>query len=118
MNNRPKIETLLLGIFSVMFAFSAVAAENESVDAKAMYKLAQSEHCLRCHAVTKKKEGPTYVSIAKSYKGNKDAEGILFDHITKGDKVKLSDGHKEAHKAILDKSPEEIKNLVRWILAQ
>ena len=119
MKNRFKIVTLLLlGISSVMLAFSAVAAENESVDADAAITLARSEHCLRCHAVDKKKEGSSYASVAKAYKKNKNAEDLLFEHVTTAPKVKLSDGHKENHKAILDKSPEQIRNLVRWILAQ
>jgi cytochrome c551/c552 len=68
--------------------------------------------------VTKKKEGPPYTVIAAFYKSNKDAEDVIYEHITTGPKVKLTDGHKESHKAILDKSPDQIKNLVRWILAQ
>ena len=115
----------------MMVAFSAVAAEPATavepataaappaaIDNDAAIKLARSSHCLRCHGVTKKKEGPPYNVIAAFYKSNKDAEEVLIEHITAGAKVKLSDGHKENHKAILDKTPEQIRNLVRWILAQ
>jgi cytochrome c len=118
MKSRSNVKTLLFGIIPMMVAFSAVAAEPESVDADAAVKLARSEHCLRCHGVTKKKEGPPYEVIAAFYKSNKDAEDVLFEHVTTGPKVKLTDGHKENHKAILDKTPEQIRNLVRWILAQ
>ena len=132
MKNRSNIITLLFGVIPMMVAFSAVAAEPaavaaepaaaaakpEAVDADAAIKLARSSHCLRCHGVTKKKEGPSYKVIADFYRSNKEAEEVLIEHVTMGAKVKLSDGHKENHKAIADKTPEQVRNLVRWILAQ
>ena len=130
MKNRSNIITLLFGVIPMMVAFSAVAAEPaaaepaavaakpEAVDADAAIKLARSSHCLRCHGVTKKKEGPPYNVIAAFYKSNKEAEEVLIEHVTMGAKVKLSDGHKENHKSLADKTPEQIRNLVRWILAQ
>jgi cytochrome c len=130
MKNRSNIITLLFGVIPMMVAFSAVAAEPaaaepaavaakpEAVDTDAAIKLARSSHCLRCHGVTKKKEGPPYNVIAAFYKSNKEAEEVLIEHVTQGSKVKLSDGHKENHKSLADKTPEQIRNLVRWILAQ
>ena len=116
MKIRSNIKILLFGILPMMAAFSAAAAE--PVDTDEAVKLARSAHCLRCHGVTKKKEGPPYHVIAAFYQSNKDAEEVLIEHVTMGAKVKLSDGHKENHKAIQDKSPEQVRNLVRWILAQ
>jgi cytochrome c len=133
MKNRSNIITLLFGVIPMMVAFSAVAAEPAAavaepatdaakpaatMDADAAIKLARSSHCLRCHGVTKKKEGPPYNVIAAFYKSNKEAEEVLIEHVTLGAKVKLSDGHKENHKSLADKTPEQIRNLVRWILAQ
>jgi cytochrome c len=129
MKNRSNIITLLFGVIPMMVAFSAVAAgpaaepaaaaaKPAAVDVDAAIKLARSSHCLRCHGVTKKKEGPPYNVIAAFYKSNKDAEEVLIEHVTEGPKVKLSDGHKESHKSLADKTPEQIRNLVRWILAQ
>ncbi len=116
MKIRSNVKILLFGILPMMAAFSALA--DEPVDADAAMKVARSESCLRCHGVSKKKEGPSYTVIAAFYKSNPDAVDVIYEHITTGPKVKLTDGHKEKHKAILDKSPEEIRNLVRWILAQ
>jgi len=42
----------------------------------------------------------------------------FIKQITENPKVKLSDGHKELHKAVQNMSKEQIMNLVRWILAQ
>jgi cytochrome c551/c552 len=116
MNDRLGIKALMFGVAPMLVAFSAFAAE--PVDVNAAIKMAKSESCLRCHGVTKKKEGPPYAVIAAFYRSNKDAEDVIFEHVTTGAKIKMSDGHKEYHKAILDRSPEEIRNLVRWILSQ
>jgi cytochrome c len=107
------------GIF--FFSASAFAEETTAakVDAVAAKKLARTDHCLRCHAIGKKKEGPSYQAIAYKYKDQADAQEKLVKHITSGDDmVKLSDGHKEQHKFDQKTSPEQINNLVRWILAQ
>jgi cytochrome c len=113
---RSNVKILLSGLIPMIISFSAFAAD--PVDANAAIKVARSESCLRCHGVTKKKEGPAYSVIAAFYRSNPDAEEVIYEHVTTGAMVKLSDGHKESHKAILDKSPEQIKNLVRWILSQ
>jgi cytochrome c len=116
MTNRASVSFLLSGILSMMLSFPAFA--DASIDADAAINLARSQSCLRCHAVSKKKEGPSYASVAKVYKGDKDAEETIYKQITETPKVKLSDGHKELHKAVRDLSKEQIMNLVRWILAQ
>jgi cytochrome c len=116
MTNRSSIKVLLFGILSMVVSFPVFAAE--PIDADAAINLARSQHCLRCHAVSKKKEGPSYASVAKVYKGDKDAESTIYKQVTENPKVKLSDGHKELHKAVQNMSKEQIMNLVRWILAQ
>jgi cytochrome c len=116
MINRSSIKILLPGILSMVVSFAVFA--DEPIDADAAIKLARSQSCLRCHSVSKKKEGPSYASVAKVYKGDKDAEDTIYKQVTETPKVKLSDGHKELHKAVQNMSKEQIMNLVRWILAQ
>ncbi len=116
MKNRSSIKSLLFGILAMFATFSVFA--DEPVDADAAIKLARSKSCLRCHGVSKRKEGPSYASVAKVYKNDKDAEEIIYKQITESPKVKLRDGHKELHKAIQDMPKEQIMNLVHWILAQ
>lgn len=112
---------VIAGAIVLSFSASAVAddAATVKVDAVAAKKLARKESCLRCHHVSKKKEGPSYQSIAYKYKGKSDAVDTLVKHITSGeDKVKLSDGHEETHKITRTKDMDQIRNLVSWILAQ
>lgn len=119
--SHPKRTNTLSGVIAgaIVFSFSASVFAADGVDAVAAKKLARSESCLRCHHVSKKKEGPSYQSIAYKYKGKSDAVDTLVKHITSGeDKVKLSDGHEETHKITRIKDMAQIRNLVSWILAQ
>ena len=89
-----------------------------AVDADAAQALAKKNTCLRCHAVDKEKEGPTFKAIAAKYKGQADAVAKLTKHLTSGEKAKFSDGHEEPHKIIEADDPAEITNLVDWILSK
>lgn len=113
------LSTILSGIAigALALSFSASAFAFDAVAAKAM---ARKNSCLRCHSVTKKKEGPSYQSVAYKYKDKDKEETVdkLIKHITSGEKVKLSDGHEENHKITKYKDPAEVKNLIEWILAQ
>ncbi|MDD5057127.1 MAG: c-type cytochrome [Sideroxydans sp.] len=115
------LATMIAGAFVLCCSTAVLAEEAVAVkaDAEAAKKLAREDHCLRCHAVNKKKEGPTYHAIAYKYQGRADAEEKLIKHITSGeDRVKLTDGHEETHKFDTKTDPEQIRNLVRWILEQ
>ena len=124
MNYRTRTNILagvIAGAAALFFPAAAFAEEAAAVkvDAVAAKKLARIDHCLRCHAVDRKKEGPSYQAIAYKYKGQADAPDKLVKHITSGeDRVKLSDGHIETHKFDKTTDKDEIKNLVNWILAQ
>jgi cytochrome c len=112
---------VIAGAIVLSFSTSALAdnAVTVKVDAVAAKKLARKESCLRCHHVSRKKEGPSYQSIAYKYKGKNEAVDTLIKHITSGeDRVKLSDGHEETHKIARTKDMDQIRNLISWILAQ
>ena len=90
-----------------------------AADAEAAKALAKENGCFKCHSVDKEKDGPTYQKVAEKYRGKANAEAKLITHITSGEKAKFPDGHEEDHKNIKGKaSPEDIKNLVNWILSQ
>ena len=112
---------IIAGAFVLLVSASAFAEDAAALkaDAVAAKKLARKDHCLRCHAIGKKKEGPSYQAIAYKYKGQPDAQDKLVKHITSGeDRVKLSDGHMETHKFDKTTNIDQINNMVRWILAQ
>jgi cytochrome c len=92
-----------------------------AVDADAALALARQNNCLKCHAIEKDKDGPSYKKVAAKYKGKPDAQEKLIHHITSGEKAKFPDGHEEEHKIVKTSPPKDmaqIQNLVDWILAQ
>ena len=91
------------------------------VDVDAAKALAKQNNCLKCHAIDKDKDGPSFKSVAAKFKGNADAEAKLMNHLTTGEKAKFPDGHEEEHKIVKTSPPKDmaqVKNLVQWILAQ
>src|SRR5215831_18467924 len=88
-----------------------------AADAGAAQALAQKSGCFKCHGVDKKKDGPALRDAAAKYKERADAEERLVYHVTSGEKVKFDDGHEEEHKKVKTSDPNEIKNLVNWILS-
>ncbi len=90
----------------------------DAVDTQAAEGLARQNNCFKCHAIEKKKDGPAFKEVAAKYRGKADAESRLYTHLTTGEKAKFPDGHEEEHKIVKSKDPNEIKNLVRWVLAQ
>jgi cytochrome c len=101
--------------------FMLMAPAAQAVDADAALALARQNNCLKCHAIEKDKDGPSYKKVAAKYKGKANAETRLIEHITSGEKAKFPDGHEEEHKIVKTSPPKDmaqIKNLVEWILAQ
>ena len=103
---------------SIPFLLAAsVSAPAWSVDAAAAQALMKKSDCLKCHAVDKKKDGPSFKETAAKYKGKADAEASLVKHITSNPKVKV-DGKEEEHPAIKSTKDDEVRNVVQWILSR
>jgi cytochrome c len=106
-----------LGAAAAAVVAFAMSSQAFAVDAAAGEKLARQEGCLRCHGIDRGKDGPAYKEIASKYKGKADAESKLVTHLSSGRKVKFEDGHEEEHKIPKTKDPDQIKNLIQWILS-
>ena len=94
-----------------------VARAADPVDDSAAQALLKKNDCGKCHAVDKKKDGPSFKETSGKMKGKADAEDRLVKHLTTSPKVKI-DGKEEEHKAIKTKDEAEVRNLVRWILSR
>lgn len=113
-------------IHGIAVALMAAAAgyqppAHAAVDEAAAQALLKQNNCLRCHSIEKEKQGPPFVKVAEKYRGRADAEEKLVYHLTSGEKAKFHDGHEEEHKIVKTSpanDPEQIKNLVQWILAR
>lgn len=100
---------------AVLVGGSALLAQ--AADDAAAEALIKKSGCLNCHSVDKKKDGPSYKSVAAKYKGDAEAEKKLVQHLTSNPKVKV-DGKEEAHDSPKTKSEADVKNLAAWILSR
>jgi cytochrome c len=85
-----------------------------SAPALANLALATKHTCTACHAVDKKLVGPAYQEVAKKYAGQKDAEAKLAEKVRKGG---VGVWGQVPMPANATPSDDEIKTLVKWILA-
>lgn len=109
----PRLDSILVLATLAMAAGGSGAA----VDADAAMALARKSDCLKCHALDKKKDGPSFKETAAKYKGKTEGEQKLFTHLTTNPKVKV-DGKEEEHGALKTKNEAEIRNVVQWILSR
>lgn len=94
---------------------AAAAALLAAGSAAANEELAKKSACLACHTVDKKLVGPAYKDIAAKYKGQKDAEAKLIEKVKKGGSGVWGPIPMPPNTAVKD---EDIKTLVKWVLAQ
>ena len=79
--------------------------------------LLKKSGCMKCHAVSAKKEGPSFKDVAAKYKGKPDGVAAVTKQITASPKMKI-DGREELHDALMTKNEAEVKNVVAYILSR
>ena len=79
--------------------------------------LLKKSGCMKCHAVSAKKEGPSFKDVAAKYKGKPDGVAAVTKQITASPKMKI-DGREELHDALKTKNEAEVKNVVAYILSR
>lgn len=108
---------LVLSLGVIALGGSGIAQAADAVDADSAQALLKKSDCGKCHAVDKKKDGPSFKETAEKLKGKPGAEDEVYKHITTQPMVKI-DGKEEKHKAVKSTDEAEIKNLVRWLLSR
>jgi len=114
--DRKRLSIQLWSLIATTLALASTSIAT-AADEAAARALARQSNCFKCHAVEKKKDGPAWRDVAAKYQDKPDAEAKLINHVTSGEKVKFEDGHEEDHAIVKSKDPQEIKNLVDWILS-
>lgn len=97
-------------IAAALIAATALVATNAMANAD----LAKKSNCLACHTADKKLVGPAYQEVAKKYAGQKDAEAKLIAKVKAGGKGAWGEVPMPPNANVKD---EDIKTLVKWILA-
>ena len=108
---------LVLSLGVIALGGGGIAQAADAVDTDSAQALMKKSDCGKCHAVDKKKDGPSYKETAAKFKGKASAEDDLYKHLTTGPKVKI-DGKEEEHKKVSSTNEAEVKNLVRYILSR
>ncbi len=83
-----------------------------SPDGQALMK---KSDCLSCHAAKRKVVGPSFVDIAKKYKGKKDAVAALVKKVKAGGSGVWGAVPMAGHPSLSD---ADMKAMVEWILKQ
>jgi cytochrome c len=102
---------------AVVTSFALVAGTARAYDEDAAKHLMRKSNCFKCHSIDKKKDAPSYHSIAEKLKGKPDAEQKLYTHLTTNPMVKV-EGKEEHHASLKTKNDADIKNVIQFILAQ
>ena len=125
MNHQTRANILAGVMAAAMTLFCPVGfaddAAPEKFDEEAAVSLANKDNCWKCHHLSKRKieESPSYQEVAAKYRGKKEAVDKLTKHITLGkDVIKFKDGHEELHKFDQKRPPDQVRNLILYILAQ
>lgn len=97
------------------FAIAAIAGTLcFASTAQANEELAKTNNCTACHKVDVKLVGPGYKEVAAKYKGDKKAEALLIAKVKAGGSGVWGPVPMPPNTAVKD---EDIKTLVKWILA-
>jgi cytochrome c len=95
-------------------ALATFAALALAGTAHASEELAKKNNCTACHKVDAKLVGPAYKDVAAKYKADKGAEAKLIEKVKKGGMGVWGPVPMPPNAAVKD---EDIKTLVKWILA-
>lgn len=110
-----KATHLLTAAAATLFVFATAA--NAAVDEDAAKALLKKEKCTKCHAVDKKKDGPSFQETAAELKGKPDAVAKLHKHLTTGPTIKV-DGKEEKHAILKTTDEAAINNMIEYILSR
>lgn len=97
------------------FALIAAGVLLAAGTAQANPDLAAKSACTACHAMDKKQIGPAFQEIAAKYAGDKDAEAKLVKKVKEGGSGVWGTMAMPPNAAVKD---DDIKTLVKWVLAQ
>ncbi|MDO9052534.1 MAG: c-type cytochrome [Gallionella sp.] len=91
----------------LMIAGSAMAAD--------MPDVAKKNNCTACHAIDKKVVGPSFMDVAKKYKGDATAEAKLIAKVSKGGAGVWGSMPMPANDAA-GKKQDQMKEVVQFVL--
>ena len=95
--------------------FLALSLSPLSAHALNVQKELQKQGCLKCHAISRDKDGPSIKDTAKKYRELENGTEALRAHLTSAPEIEV-DGKKEKHKMFEPKSDGDLDGVIEWIL--
>jgi len=80
-----------VGVAALFGTSSVVLAAQDTNEAKAAQALVKDSNCLKCHAVKRKKNGPSFKEIAAREQGKANAEDVLVNYLKSHGSLKSND---------------------------
>ena len=100
------------------FDITSIAQGHQAAMKEAEYAkgkiLTERSDCKTCHAIDRKVNGPAYQEIAERYRGNEFAVRNLSQKVINGGSGVWGETAMSAHPQL---SPEDVGEMVRWILS-
>lgn len=96
--------------------FLALSLSPMSAHALNAQKELQKQGCLKCHAISRKKDGPSIKETAEKYRSLDNGVEALRTHLTSSPEIEV-DGKKEKHKMFEAKSDGDLDAVIEWILS-
>ncbi|WP_426415139.1 c-type cytochrome [Aestuariirhabdus sp. LZHN29] len=106
-----KLSTLAATSIAALLAVTSIEAH--AINAQ---RELQKQGCLKCHAVSRKKDGPSLKEIAAKYDGDPEAVAKLKEHATSTPTIEVN-GKEETHKE-LKLEGEDMDTVLNWILTR
>lgn len=108
MRKVSRLMVVACGVAAMSFGTQAAYASDGA-------ELAKKNGCMACHSMDKKVMGPAFKEVAKKYKGNGEALGLLTKKIKEGGSGVWGPIPMPAHSATVNEA--DIKTLASWVLA-
>lgn len=110
------VSPLMPIVVVAMFAVLTLAVPSAfAVDEERAMATLKDNGCMKCHAISRRKKGPSYNEVARKYANKPNAPEILYKHLTGAPIVKLEDGDEE-HSTPKTNDRGEIDNVIMFIL--
>lgn len=102
-------------VVAMFGALTLAAPAVFAVDEERAMATLKDNGCMKCHAISRRKKGPSYNEVARKYANKPNAPEILYKHLTGAPIVKLEDGDEE-HSTPKTTDRAEIDNAIMYIL--
>lgn len=104
------LDLLIAAAAAALFFAAGLASANDAE------KIATAKGCMACHATEKKLIGPSFMEVAKKYKGDKDAAAALGQKVLAGGSGVWGPIPMPPHKGKL--TDAELTIVMQWVLAR